>query len=190
MIRSTLLPIAVGLFLFACQSGEVPANNEADAAASEAKLSAKKQAIIASLEDSLYTEEMKYERRPAKQIFDLYLAYAAEHPLDTITPEYIFRAAQVATGLGNNEFSIKLYDRVIKEYPGWKKVPEAKFMKGFTYENHMDQQGAAIDAYEVLIYDHPNHVLTPQARQLIENMQYTDEELIKKWKEENEKASS
>ncbi len=172
------------LLLAACGASEDPdAANEN--APTEAFIAAEQQKVIHDLEKPL-RENLKFETAEAKKVYDVYLAYAAEHPLDTITPEYLFRAAQVSTGLKKNERAIKLYDRIIRNYPGWQKLPETYFMKAFTYENHMDQKGAAKQAYEDLIYAVPDHDLSAQARQLIDNMQYSDEELIKKWKKEAE----
>lgn len=179
----------LAMLLAACggtqNEGEIP-----EGEMSEAMLLDHQRGIIQALEDSLY-DDLELDKRRAKEICDVYLAYAAEHPLDTLTPEFIFRAAQVSTGMGKNNDAIKLYDRLIRNYPGWKKMPETKFMKGFTLENHMDQRGAATDAYNVLIYDHHDHPLADQAKQLIENMSYSDEELIEKWKKaaEEEEAS-
>ena len=178
------LLILVALFS-ACGGEEQSESNIQADQPTEEVVAAEQQKTIAKLEDELYQENLKFDRRTANQIFDVYIGYAAEHPLDTITPEYLFRAAQVSTGLKKNELAIKIYDRIIKNYPDWNKIVETKFMKGFTYENHLDQLGAAKEVYQDIIYDHPDHPLAVQAKQLIDNMQYSDEELIKKWQEEN-----
>ena len=186
-MRSIHLVFLLGLtILAACGSNNRNVEEDhVDPERSETAIVLEQQKVIQGLEDSLYDGNMKFKRRTASQVFDVYLAYAAEHPLDSLAPEYIFRAAQVSTGLDKNERAIKLYDRIIRNYPGWVKIPETRFMKGFTYDNHMDQKGAAKQAYEELIYEHPDHELAAQAKQLIDNMQFSDEELIKKWKEEN-----
>lgn len=188
MKTNYLMLLLAALFLVACGSGEGAESGIPEGVMSEEMLIEHQRGILQLLEDSIY-QDLEFNKRKAKEIYDVYLAYASEHPLDTMTPEFLFRAAQVSTGLKKNEQAIKLYDRLIKNYPGWRKMPQTKFMKGFTYETHMDQRGAAADAYQVLLYDHPNHPLSAQARQLIDNMQYSDEELVKKWKMENEASA-
>lgn len=186
----SLFPLSILVVLFFACGGEQGADpNTKTEQPTEEVIAAEQQKTIAKLEGDLYQENLKFDRRAANQIFDVYIAYAAEHPLDTITPEYLFRAAQVSTGLKKNELAIKIYDRIVKNYPDWNKIVETKFMKGFTYQNHMDRLGAAKEVYKDIMYDHPDHPLAEQARQLIENMQYTDEELIKKWQEENARSN-
>jgi len=182
----SLFSLLISVVLFLACGGEDPSDaNTKTEQPTEEVVAAEQQKTIAKLEDELYQKNLEFDRRAANQIFDVYLAYAAEHPLDTLTPEYLFRAGQVSTGLKKNELAIKIYDRIIKNYPDWNKIVETKFMKGFTYENHLDRLGAAKEIYQDIIYDHPDHPLAAQAKQLIDNMQYSDEELIKKWQEEN-----
>lgn len=177
------------VLFFACGGDDQSASSTNTDQPTEEVVAAEQQKNIAKLEDELYQKNLQFDRRAANQIFDVYLAYAAEHPLDTLTPEYLFRAGQVSTGLKKNELAIKIYDRIIENYGAWNKIVEVKFMKGFTYENHLDRLGAAKEVYQDIVYDHPDHPLAAQAKQLIDNMQYSDEELIKKWQEENASAN-
>ncbi|HMN06844.1 MAG TPA: hypothetical protein PKD45_14075 [Flavobacteriales bacterium] len=139
---------------------------------------------IRAMEDTLYAKP-GVDRKGAQALQDVYLLYAKQNPLDSLTPEYIFRAAGLRSTLGDPKGSIELYDRIIRDFPGWRKITDTYFVKAFTIDNGLHQRGEAERAYQAVIDKFPGHELAEQSRLLIENLKYSDEELIQRFEAMN-----
>ena len=129
-----------------------------------------------------------YNARGAQELLDVYKAYAQAFPQDSLAPEYLFRAAGLALPLGRADESVVLYDRVIKDYPQWHKMVDTYYLKAMTVEE-LGKKADAKLAYEEVIKRFPDHQFAKDAAQMIDNMQYTPEELIEKWRMQNEQAA-
>lgn len=141
-------------------------------------------ARIHAMEDSLYAKP-EVDRKGAQALLDVYLAYAKVHPLDSLTPEYIFRGASIRSTLGDPQGSIDLYDRIIRDFPHWRKIPDTYYLKAFTIDNGLRQKGEAQRAYTEVINRFPDHRFAKDAAQMIENLKYSDEELMRKFEAMN-----
>jgi hypothetical protein len=141
-------------------------------------------ARIHAMEDSLYARP-GFDRKGAQALLDVYLLYAKVHPLDSLTPEYLFRGASLKGNMGDPQGGIALYDRIIRDFPHWKKIPDTYYLKAFTIDNGLGQKGAAQQAYQVVIDKFPDHRFAKDAAQMIENLKYTDEELMAKFQAMN-----
>lgn len=130
-----------------------------------------------------------FDRRAALGLRDVYLAFVKTNPLDSMAPEYLFRAAGVSHNLGEGQRTMELYDRVIKEYPSWKRLPDTYYLRAFTIENDLGQKGEAQTAYQQVIDRFPGHPFAEQAAQAIKNLPYSDAELIERFEKMNAEAA-
>lgn len=161
-----LLLIPVVALLFSCgEKQETPADV---------------QSRIRAMEDSVF-ESLTFDKRKALALIDVYKAYANANPYDTLSAEYLFRAANVAKSMHDGEGAVKLYDRVAKEFPNWRRLPDVMYLKAFTIDSEMDRKGEAATAYREVIAKYPDHPFAKDAKAMIDNLQYTDEELIKRF---------
>ncbi len=180
MIRPKwILATAFAGLLAACGSNEKGAAPETPAAEAHAR--------IRAMEDSLYAKP-GVDRKGAQALLDVYLLYARQNPLDSLTPEYIFRGAGLRSTLGDPQGGIELYDRIIRDYPAWRKLADAYYLKAFTIDNGLHQRGEAEKAYQLVIEKFPQHRFAQESRQMIENLKYTDEELIQRFEAMNDSA--
>jgi TolA-binding protein len=100
-----------------------------------------------------------------------------------MAPEILFRAAGLAKSMRDPEQSIFLYDRIITDYPSWYRLPDVYYLKAFTIDSDQDRKGEAKRAYEEVINRYPEHPFAKDAKAMIENLQYTDEELIQRFQQ-------
>lgn len=178
MLRNPI-PFATLLVLLAACGGGTPATEPTpEAMVSEARTR------IRTQEDSLFNK-MVFDRRGALELRSVYLAYAERFPTDSLVPEYLFRAASVSRSLGEPEETLKLYDRVIKNFPKWSKIADAYYLRAFTIDSDLGRKGEARTAYEEVVQRFPDHKFAADAKQMIENLQYSDEELIERFKRMN-----
>ena len=137
---------------------------------------------IRAMEDSVF-ESSTFDRRRAQALLDVYKAYANAYQLDSMAPEYLFRAANLSKSMHDGEQGIRLYDRIIKDYGAWYRLPDVYYLKAFTIDSELDQRGAAKEAYEEVINRYPDHPFAKDARIMIDNLMYTDEELIQRFQQ-------
>ncbi|QQR86366.1 MAG: tetratricopeptide repeat protein [Flavobacteriales bacterium] len=176
-IAVTLSSVAL---LCAC-GGDKPADaSTGDTSGKAAMMQARIDSMRHEMEDDTI-----YNARGAQELLDVYKAYAQAFPQDSLAPEYLFRAAGLALPLGRADESVVLYDRVIKDYPQWPKLVDTYYLKAMTVEE-LGKKADAKLAYEEVIKRYPDHQFAKDAAQMIDNMQYTPEELIEKWRMQNE----
>lgn len=121
----------------------------------------------------------------AKQLVSYYMMYAKAFPTDSLAPEFIFKAADVSTGLQDFERAVRLYNKVENEYEDYIKHPESIYLAGFIYDNHMGKKGKAKEYYDRIIEKYPNHIFAKDAKAAIAALHMTDEELVKMFEEKN-----
>jgi hypothetical protein len=134
---------------------------------------------IKVMEDSLF-ERMAFDQRSAQELLDVYKAYATTYQLDSMAPEYLFRAASVSKSMHDPEQSIFLLDRITKDYPSWERLPEVYFLKAFVIDQDLGEKGEAQVAYQFVVNNYKEHRMAEQAKAMIENLYMTDEEWLER----------
>ena len=122
------------------------------------------------------------QKPKAMDLVRKYRDYASINPRDSITPVYLFKAADLSIGLGNFDQAVGYLDNVLVNHPTYAKRIEVMLLKGFVYEYHMNQHAEAVRAYKDLINAYPNHRLAKDAQAAIDNLTLTEEELLAKLK--------
>jgi tetratricopeptide (TPR) repeat protein len=140
-------------------------------------------------------EEMMNNR--TKAVFDTATAtnyinksrkYVGLYPKDTLSPMLLFRSGEVARGLGEFHMSIKFWDQMTKSYPDHRKAPEALFLQGFTYDNHLNQLEEAASHYEAFLERYPKHPIAGDVQMLLEAAKSgkSPDEMIKEFEKNRE----
>lgn len=166
--KNSFLILALAAALASCGS-----SNEKDAAE------------IQTAEDTLFsTSEGFIDKAKALELVDLYVDYANSYPDDSMAVEYLFKGAEFCLNLGEGQRAITLYDRVIQEYPDFRKVPECLFLKGYVYENYLGDLDNAKAIYLEFIEKYPDNEFADDAEISIQNLGKSPEELIKQFEEQ------
>lgn len=128
--------------------------------------------------DSINQEQAKmsasktYVPQQAMGALRLYLDYSNRFPEDTMTPEFLFRASDIAQGLGNYQQAADLLEKIIEQYPGYNKYADACFTAALIYDDHLEKVnfGAdrAIQLYDYVIEKYPNTYYAESAKTLKE----------------------
>lgn len=117
-------------------------------------------------------------RSAALQYVDVCEAYALVNPQAESTPEFLFKAAEVAKSIQTFTKSLSIYDWLIEKYPSYEKTPTSMFLKGFIIENNLGSDSLALVAYNDFIAKYPNDDLVDDAQFLIQNLGKSDEEIL------------
>lgn len=121
----------------------------------------------------------------AKELVLMYIAYANNNPKDEKSPDLLFKAADISMNLGSGTNTIALFNRIIKEYPDYKNVSTVMFLKGFVYEDQLQDYKAAGDCYLEFLEKYPDSDFANDAQVSLTNLGKTPEELIKEFESKN-----
>ena len=120
----------------------------------------------------------KFDSVTVTELLSAYQNFSLKYPDDSLSPEYLFKAAGLAAGLNRGTQAIGLYESIIGAYPDFKKIPECYFMEAFTYENTIGNIGKANELYNEFLTRYPDHELADDARAAIKFLGKTPEEIV------------
>jgi tetratricopeptide (TPR) repeat protein len=145
-------------------------------------------AKIQAIEKKIGAEDFKLDEKgiqTANALIQAYLEFAENYKDSPEAPDYLYKAADLSLNINQSKQSLDLYNRIIYQYPDYKKVPECLFLMGYIYENYLQELGKAREIYEQFLAKYPNHDFADDARVSIENLGKSPEELIRSFEEKN-----
>jgi TolA-binding protein len=127
-----------------------------------------------------------YDAGIANALIKSYLDYANAFPNDTLSPDYIFRSAEIASSGGSYDQALILFKSVTDKYSRYKYVVEALYEEAMIYDSKLPgQTEKARIIYQQIIDDYPKHKLAEDAKIAIANLGKTDEQLVKEFEKKN-----
>lgn len=141
---------------------------------------------IKVLEEKMH-KSMELDRALADSALVVYEKFVIEFPQDSISADLLFKAAEIATAIGEYEKALHYYKQIIAQYPHFKLFPESMFLEGSLLDNYMDHDGDAKMIYEEIIEKYPGSAYAHDAKSAISNLGLSDEELMKQFKEKEKK---
>lgn len=111
-----------------------------------------------------------------------------EFPNSPDAPEALFQIAsfyqnKMVKDISDEESSQKASDtfrEVFDKYPGSKRAPMALFLSGFILANDLKNYKAATDTYNLFLQKFPNHELATSAREELDNMGLSPDQILQK----------
>lgn len=171
-MKKLLSAVLVSLLIFGCTSEQ--ANLESN---------------IAQQEEALFSDENKMvDRQKANDLIDSYIDYANSFPESTNSPEYLFKAGDIAMNLNVPQKAIEVFNRIINDYPDYEKAPQCLFLKAYVYENNLGNLEEAKKIYEEFLQKYPDDDFADDAQVSIKNLGKTPEELIKEFEENSQNS--
>lgn len=140
---------------------------------------------IKQMESQLISATTRIDSTKAQQLINLYISYADENKTDSLSPVFLFKAADVSMNIQKFDQSLGLLDRIRADYPQFQKIPDCIFLKAFIYENMVNDLKKADEAYKEFLSKYPNHELAVSAKAAIENLGIPAEDLIRSFEEKN-----
>lgn len=133
--------------------------------------------------------EMKKSMELKPAIADSALAaydnFIAEFPQDSISPDLLFKGAEIATAIREYTRALTYYKEIDKNYPKYKLYPESLFLQASLLDNYIDRDGEALGAYQKVIDKFPGTTYAQDAASAIKNLGKSDAELIEEFKKKN-----
>ena len=110
-----------------------------------------------------------------------YAKYATLYPKDSLSPEFLLKAADIARAIGEGRNAVNYYKRILNDYPSYEKRPITMFLLAFTYENSLNDTANARKYYTEFIKKYPNHEFADNARQLLKLLGKDLESIVKQF---------
>ena len=175
MERFFVFVLLTVLALSACsQTGQEQSEDLAQREALMEKLEGLEQQLIKA-------EDVRKEDSAAREYIAACTTFQNSYPSDTLSDRYLFRAADVARGLGEYGVAIKLWGQLWRTYPDAERAPDALFLQGFTYDNDLQDAEMASRYYQKFLDNYPDHPYSGQAEQLLKVLDRSPEELIREF---------
>jgi len=140
---------------------------------------------IDNLEGKLFSQESEYNADDAKQLMDLYIRFADSLPSDSLTPEYLFKAADISMYVSDGMTTIRLLDRIMNNYSMHEKASVSLFLKAFIFDTKLNDTASAHVYYNQYIENYPDKEFNEDARNAIRNLGKTPEQLIDEFEKMN-----
>ena len=170
-----LLFIPLALLVFAsCQS-------EKDKAAEKAKedsivkMQARQKyydAVVAAETTLRSSKGSVMDMKLANDALRAYNDFTVNFPNDSMTPEYYFRAADIAQGMRNYQQAAVYLETIIGKYKGYPKYADACFVAAFVYDTYLEDVNHGADRakqlYQYVIDNYPKSSYADQSKVLIE----------------------
>ncbi len=145
---------------------------------------------ITSMENRMFAPSAQSLSQEAVDSLEtVYLDFADRFPADSMSPQYLFKAAGLAMNTGNGGKAIELFDRLLKDYPDHPKAVLGLFFKGYVQENILKNLDQAKETYLIFIEKYPDNEFADDAKASIENLGKTPEQMVREF-EAKQRADS
>lgn len=140
-----------------------------------------KDAYIQKIAESVFENPDKYgiNFANARKYVDVCEAHGLAYPNDARSPEYLYKASEIAVAIRTYPKALNLYDWLIDFYPDYEKTPNALFAKGYLLDEQLDKRERAKAAFSSFLVSYPDHELADDAKFLLENIGKSGDEIIK-----------
>jgi outer membrane protein assembly factor BamD (BamD/ComL family) len=139
-------------------------------------------ATINTLEKRLFSPEaVSFSKPSADSLLALYDEFIERWPSDTITPSFVFKAANVAMNAGNGGKAIGYFNRYLQSWPDKPRAPLCLFFKAFVYENVIHDIEQARENYVLFIEKYPSNEFNKDAQLALMNLGKTPEQMVREF---------
>lgn len=183
-MKKIIFLFAITIFWTACQQ-----NNSSETADKTENTSSEKTKLaeeILTLEKKiLETKDATKNKSIAALLVLKSVDYATKFPSDTVAAKILFKAGDVARGMGNPEKAVEIFEQVYLNYPRTKIASEALFARGFTADVDLQDKSLAAKCYRSFLSKYPRHEHYEQVKLLLSVIEKSPEELVKEFQKKN-----
>lgn len=145
--------------------------------------------MIDSIESKMKaTRNMPLDHGTAMFAMRVYDEYSSYFPDESKSPEYLFKAGELANSLQLPQPALGYLNRLLNKYPNYKNAPYALFMQGMIYDDQLKDTANARKIYTKVIEKYPESQLAKDAEASIQNLGKSVEELVREF--EKKQAAS
>ncbi|MCK9254212.1 MAG: tetratricopeptide repeat protein [Bacteroidales bacterium] len=115
----------------------------------------------------------------ANELIDMYLTYATDNPDENLSPEYLFKAAEISMNINKAKNAVDYLSKIENNYKNYEKYVSSLFLKAFILENYLKDYENAKKYYSIIVENYPDHALAQDSEAALSFLGIDDMELIK-----------
>ncbi len=147
------------------------------------------QSALSMLRSGVFDEKTnRVDAQAANDFMEIAEAYAQLRPQDTLTPDLLFQAADVAGAVRDYERSLAYFEQINTAYPDYSRASQALFMRAFVLDSELKRYPEAKALYEAFLQKYPNDELAPSAKFSLQNLGKSEEEIIQEFLKRQENS--
>lgn len=179
MKKIFLFIFILSIVLYACENTNIK----------KSKKEEQREELI-KIDSSISAIKDKFDVNLAKNAMIKFSDFAENYPDDSLAPNYMFKAAQLAQSVNLGNQTIIYLDKIINKYPNFNKISTCYFLKGFVYDNILQDFDNAKKSYLEFIEKFPNDDFVDDASALLKNLGKSPAELIKSFEDKNKEKQN
>lgn len=185
--KSIVLLFLIGLTVQSCDGNEAEnGNKNLEDSLSLSIDTAKFMDDLLAIKDKIEKETDIPKEKELKEAITMFQDFASVFPESPEAPDYLLRASDICLTTQQPEKSVKILNRIIKEYPAYPRMEDVKYNKASHLDFELRDTTAAKEAYQKFIEEYPNSPLVKDCESRITNIRYSAEELAEKFIKELE----
>ena len=178
-----------GMILTSCSNNANKSDKDETGKVTLASGKEKYQKMVDSIETKMKaSRNMPLDHGTAMFAMRCYDEYASYFPDEAKSPEYLFKAGELANSLQMPQPALSYLGRLMTKYPKYKNAPYALFMQGMIYDDQLKDTVNARKIYKEVIEKYPESQLAKDAEASINNLGKSVEELVREF--EKKQAAS
>lgn len=167
--------------LFSCNNSK---KTEVEEEKSEIKSNTELSQEIEAIEKELYSH-IEADTLKAGELIGKYIYYANSFNEDSLAPEYLLRASEVAANIGQPHNAVNYLKRIETDYNTYNKYGFVLYYTAHVYDYFLNNPDKAAEYYNRFISEYPNHSLAEDAKMMLQIIGLSDSELIKQFESLN-----
>jgi TolA-binding protein len=141
-----------------------------------------------SAEDYMNEASENLKNNKTSEAVAAYQKLIDEYPESEQAPEALYQLATIYQGVllpdltreESMNKSIESFKKIFEKYPQNKYAPVSLFMSGFVQANELQNYDEATKAYNLFLQKYPDHELAKSAKEELDNMGLSPEDILKK----------
>jgi TolA-binding protein len=141
-----------------------------------------------SEQDYLDLAQQNIKNKKVTEAVNVYEEFVKEYPESNSAPHALFEIAALyqnrlvpdMTEVQSLEKSAEYFRKVYENYPESSEAPKSLFLSGFIRANEMNNFDEATKIYNLFLDRYPSHELAAAARQELDNMGLSPDEILQK----------
>lgn len=148
---------------------------------------------ISQLEQKLLSDSVPMKDTAlSAQVRKLYIQFADENLKDTLSGNYLFKAADLSVGLNEPNIAVQLLERIIVKFPNHSKVAQALFYQAFIYDTQLHLVETAKEKYRIFAQKFPNDPMASSANATLMQLEagLSDEDLVRMFEHKSDSLAA
>ena len=139
---------------------------------------------IQSMEADLHSD-IEVDAEKAQDMIVMYLNYSNRYKKDSLSPEYLFRAAEIAMNTDKPIDACSYLYRIERQYEDFDKMPAVYYLLGFVNQNMIGDKQNAEAYYQKFLDKYPNHSRAEEVAIIMNSIHIDDLELVREFEMQN-----